>query len=104
MLKSLAKVNIDAFFAHPVEAQFHGRSIGLAVDFVQLPINEIIDYTVGFIGCSKTPWGEAVIKKIDALLVEAVKRDDFRSFYEDFLDEDSKKRYRKIYEGYFKLK
>jgi hypothetical protein len=33
-----------------------------------------------------------------------VKRDDFRSFYEDFLDEDSKKRYRKIYEGYFKLK
>jgi uncharacterized protein (TIGR02285 family) len=104
LLTMLAKGNIDAMFAQPVEAQFHGRSIGVAADIVQLPINEIIDYTVGFIGCSKTPWGEAVIKKIDALLVEAVKRDDFRSFYEDFLDEDSKKRYRKIYEGYFKLK
>ncbi|SIS67114.1 TIGR02285 family protein [Neptunomonas antarctica] len=104
LLTMLTKGNIDAMFAQPVEAQFHGRSIGVASDIVQLPIKEIKEYTVGYIGCSKTPWGEAVIKKIDALLVEAVKRDDFRRFYEDFLDEDSKRRYRKIYAEYFKLK
>jgi uncharacterized protein (TIGR02285 family) len=104
LLTMLAKGNIDAMFAQPVEAQFHGRSIGIAADIVQLPINEIKEYTVGYIGCSKTPWGEAVIKKIDSLLVGAVKREDFRRFYEDFLDEDSKKRYRIIYDGYFNLK
>jgi uncharacterized protein (TIGR02285 family) len=104
LLIMLTKGHIDAMFAQPVEAQFHGRSIGVAADIAQLPINEIKDYTVGYIGCSKTPWGEAVVVKLDALLVEAVKRDDFRSFYEDFLDENSKKRYREIYDEYFKLK
>jgi uncharacterized protein (TIGR02285 family) len=104
LLTMLSKGNIDAMFAQPVEAQFHGRSIGVAADIAQLPINEIKEYTVGYIGCSKTPWGEAVIKKVDALLVNAVKHDDFRRFYEVFLDEDSKKRSRIIYDGYFNLK
>jgi uncharacterized protein (TIGR02285 family) len=103
LLTMLTKGHIDAMFAQPVEAQFHGRSIGVADDIAQLPINEIKDYTVGYIGCSKTPWGEAVVVKLNALLVEAVKRDDFRSFYEGFLDQDSRNRYRKIYDEYFKL-
>jgi uncharacterized protein (TIGR02285 family) len=62
LLTILAKGNIDPMFAQPVEAQFHGRFIGVAAEIAQLPINEIIEYTVWFIGCSKTLWDEAVIK------------------------------------------
>jgi len=100
LLRMLIKGNIDAMFAQPVESQFHGRAIGVSDDIAQLPISEIKDYTIGYIGCSKTPWGEAVIKKINTLLVKAVKRDDFRSFYEYFLDDDSKIRYRKFYSDF----
>lgn len=103
LLRMLIKGNIDAMLAQPVESQFHGRTIGVPDDIALLPISEIKDYTVGYIGCSKTAWGEAVIENINTLLTEAVKRDDFRSFYEYFLDEDLKIRYRNVYSDFFKL-
>ncbi len=104
LLSMLHKRHIDAMFAQPVEAQFHGRAIGLADDIAILPIAEITDYTVGYIGCAKTPWGKNVINQINALLDTAVQKPEFRSYYEDFLDEDSKLRYRKIYDDFFGLR
>lgn len=104
LLTMLSKGHIDAMFAQPVEALFHGKAIGIADDVAIFPISEIKDYTVGYIGCSKTPWGEAVIQEIDKLIKTAVRRKDFRSFYEEFLDAQSKVRYRKIYDDYFKIK
>jgi uncharacterized protein (TIGR02285 family) len=103
LLSMLNKGHIDAMFAQPVEAQFHGRAEGLADKFAVLPIAEIRDYTVGYIGCSDTEWGREVIAKIDLLLEDAVKQPDFRAFYEEFLDDASRARYRKIYNEFFGL-
>jgi len=101
LLFMLDKGYIDAMFAQPVEAQFHSRREAFSDKFTSLPIAEITDYTVGYIGCSDTEWGRQVISKIDVLLNIAVKTPEFRSFYEEFLDEASLVRYRKIYDGFF---
>lgn len=103
LLSMLSKGRIDAMFAQPVEAQFHGRQLGLGDRIAVLPIHEIKDYTVGYIGCAKTPWGSEVIKRIDRIIDTAVKDPAFRSFYEEFLDPPSVARYRRVYNAYFGL-
>lgn len=101
LLRMLKKGYIDAMFAQPVEAGFHGRNLGITAEISQLQISGLKNYTVGYIGCSKTPWGTEVVTKINSILTQAVKRKDFRSFYEYFLNQDSKERYRKMYDEYF---
>lgn len=101
LLSMLDIGHIDAMFAQPVEAQFHSRHEAFSDKFTALPIAEITDYTVGYIGCSDTEWGRQVISRIDSLLDVAVKKPEFRAFYEEFLDEPSRLRYRNIYDGFF---
>ncbi|MCE0494710.1 TIGR02285 family protein [Vibrio salinus] len=103
LLSMLSKKHIDAILQQPVEAQFNARTLNMENSIKVLPIREIKDYTVGYIGCSKTPWGKEVVRKIDALMKDAVKRNDFRSFYETFLDDESKIRYRKVYSKFFRV-
>lgn len=103
LLEMLLKGRIDAFFGQPVEAGYHGHELGVADDITVLPISEIKDFTVGYIGCSATPWGRKVIARVNALLTDAVKRADFRSFYEEFLDDAGRTRYRRLYAQFFGL-
>lgn len=104
LLSMLSKGHIDAMFAQPVEAQYHGRLMGVGEMIAVIPITETKDFTVGYIGCSKTPWGEDVIKQINNVLNDAVKNPTFRAFYEDFLDQESIIRYRKVYNKFFDIK
>lgn len=103
LLTMLTRGHIDAMFAQPVEAQFHGMAMSVENDIAVISIAEISDYTVGYIGCSKTPWGEKVVAEINAILETAVKDEEFRSFYEGFLDRDSVIRYRSVYNKFFGL-
>lgn len=103
LLSMLNKGHIDAMFAQPVEAQFHSRHEVFSDNLIALPIAEIKDYTVGYIGCSDTEWGQEVISKIDKLLEVAVKKPEFRVFYEEFLDDVSRERYRHIYDEFFQI-
>ncbi len=103
LLSMLVKGHIDAMFAQPVEAQFHGREMGISDQIAVLSLAEIKDYTIGYIGCSRTPWGEEVVARINDILETAVRTEEFRSFYEGFLDTDSVTRYRAVYNRYFGL-
>ncbi|MEQ8708016.1 MAG: TIGR02285 family protein [Rhodospirillales bacterium] len=103
LLSMLVKGHIDAMFAQPVEAQFHGREMGIGDQIAVVSLAEINDYTVGYIGCSRTPWGEEVVARINDILETAVRTEEFRSFYEGFLDTESVKRYRAVYNRYFGL-
>lgn len=101
LLMMLNKGYIDAMFAQSVEVGFHARNLDLKFKIHQIQISGIKEYTIGYIGCSKTPLGEKIIEKINYLLRESKKRKDFRTFYEYFLNEKSKNRYRYMYNEYF---
>lgn len=103
LVSMLAKGHVDIVIQQPVEADFNARLIGSENSYITYPIAEISSYTVGYIGCSKTPWGEQVIERVNALIDFAVTQHEFRGFYEEFLDEASKARYREVYDEFFKL-
>ncbi|WP_298372202.1 hypothetical protein [Azospirillum sp.] len=64
---------VDYIIAYPVEPRWYNAK-GQALNeqpLVYYPIAGVEDYTLGHVMCTKGPWGEAVVQRVNAIVVDA---------------------------------
>ncbi len=94
LLQMLDKGRIDYLFGFPEELAYHTSLGVLEHKTLFIPISEMPKFLTSYIVCSKTPWGKAVIKDINEVLMAYRDTPLFLRFYEFWLDFESKKRHR----------
>ncbi len=103
LLYMLRKGRVDYILGYPHEAQYIASKMGKAEYFSFHTMAEIAKpYTIAYVGCPKNQWGKAVIKAANKIIKEIRVTPEFLGFYESYLDEDSKKAYKKMAQDYFK--
>ena len=67
ILKMVSTGRLDMTVAYPFEIGYYNRKNQTA-PLNMATIDGVNDYAVGYVACSKTPWGEQVVAQIDAIL------------------------------------
>jgi uncharacterized protein (TIGR02285 family) len=104
LLKMLLMGRLDFMLGLPEEAVYVAKQIGAKDKIATIGIvetNEKYDDWMGYAVCSKTDWGKQVIRKINRILIEQRRRPAYRSAYERWLDANSIRSYRKLYNDIF---
>ncbi|MCP5161851.1 MAG: TIGR02285 family protein [Hahellaceae bacterium] len=78
----------DYLIGYPLEAMFAAKK-NKYQDIVTLPITESTDFLPGYVACSKTPEGEALIKKINVILKAERPQAHYKAIFHQWLDEFS---------------
>ena len=96
LLNMLDKNRLDFMFGFPEELEYY-TSLGILSHKMKfIPIQEMPKYEKSYIACSKNDWGQATIKDIDQVIIEQRTSPQYLSFYEFWLDFDSKKRHHQL--------
>ncbi|MDR2548667.1 MAG: TIGR02285 family protein [Desulfobulbus sp.] len=104
LFKMLMKGRLDGIVALPDEALYQAEQMGIRDRLVTLSIEENqtgYDSWLSSVGCSKTPWGKAVIDRINTILIKQRPTERYRTAYERWLDPNSIKHYRRVYREVF---
>lgn len=102
LLDMLFRGRIDYLLGYPVEAQYLAGQIGRRDEILFYPVAEVsTQITLGHVGCPDTPWGRLVIEKIDEILRKHRATPEFYEYYENWLDDQTAKDYRKIASDFF---
>lgn len=96
LLDMLLKGRIEYLLGFPVEAQYLAQKNNRGDEIQFFPVAETeVEFTVGHVGCPDTEWGRAIIKEVDKVLLKHRATPVFLELYEDLLDEQTAKNYRK---------
>ncbi|MCL2790680.1 MAG: TIGR02285 family protein [Desulfobulbus sp.] len=104
LFKMLMKGRLDGVIALPDEALYLAEQMGIRAQLATLAIEENQtghDSWLSSVGCAKTPWGKAVIDKINAILIKQRPTERYRSAYERWLDPNAIEQYRRVYREFF---
>ncbi|WP_245590205.1 TIGR02285 family protein [Desulfobulbus elongatus] len=102
--RMLMRNRVDGLIGLPDEAMYHAERMGLRDQLMTLPLEENRHSYAGWlctVGCSKNAWGEAVIDRINAILVQQRPTARYRAAYERWLDGATLERYRAVYREVF---
>ena len=87
---------VDYILGYPTEAMYFSDSAGKSRNYMYFPVRESgVSFTLGHFGCSKTTYGNEIIRKIDDILLSH-RAGDFLEFYEYWLDDSTKINYRSL--------
>lgn len=103
-IEMLVRGRIDAIISLPEEVMYHAENLGVREDIITIEIEETIGDPNGMlchVACSKSPWGQEIIKNINQVLLEKRPTKEYRALYERWLDINAIKRYRPLYTKYF---
>lgn len=95
---------IDALIGLPEEAMYSADKIGIREQIVTVPLAENQanpEKWLSYVGCSKTPWGKAIITEINKVLREQRPGQQYREAYERWLNTESMEEYRRLYDEVF---
>jgi len=102
--KMLMLDRIDALIGLPDEVMYLAEKLGIRDRIATLTIAENQGNPHNWlcsVGCAKTPWGEEIIAKINAILLEQRPGQRYRAAYERWLDVGSVEEYRRVYDEVF---
>ena len=83
--------------AYPNEANWYARQLETPLKLAYVPIAGIPEYTIGYVGCTKSPWGKKVIQRVNEVVAKAGKRPPWVDAEAGFLDPEAAKRFEVIY-------
>lgn len=92
----LIRGRVDFVFAYPVEAAFQFQSVGAADQVITLPVAGEPRYVSARIACEKSPFGRAVIDRVNAVIEAEGDVPAYFHYYAKWLDSNSLKTYRSI--------
>lgn len=87
-LDMLRNNRVKYIIDYPIMVSFNSNN-----EFLTFPVLNSSDTFDVYIGCSKTKTGKSIISNIDKIIKE--NKSTFQSFYANYLDEDTKKRFLK---------
>lgn len=104
LFKMLMKGRLDGIVGLPEEALYQAEQLGIRDQVMTLTIEENqsgYEDWLSSVGCSKTPWGKAIIERIDAVLRAQRPTERYRAAYERWLDPNAIETYRRVYNEVF---
>ena len=102
--KMLMLDRIDGLLGLPEEALYRAEQMGIRDQIATLMLQENqhnYDQWYCAIACPKNQWGQAVIDKINTVLLRIRPNPAYRQAYERWLDKNSLQHYRKVYDDVF---
>ena len=92
---------VDYLMGYPIEAQYVAEKLGKRDELLFYPVAETEKkFTIGHVGCPDTEWGRQVIDNINRILRDYREDPAFVSFYENWLGDDTKQRYRELVKAF----
>ena len=89
LYQMLTRSRVDYLIGYPFEAYFALDTLEQSAAFRSYPILGTPQFTMGAVGCANTPWGQAVISRINGVLdnIKATPayREALTSWLEDFV-------------------
>ncbi|WP_084312120.1 TIGR02285 family protein [Desulfobulbus elongatus] len=104
LFKMLMKGRLDGIIGLPEEVLYQAEQLGIRDQVMTLTIEENqtgYDSWLSAVGCAKTPWGKAVIDKVNAVLIKERPTERYRAAYERWLDPNAIEQYRRVYRDVF---
>nr|WP_321465412.1 TIGR02285 family protein [uncultured Desulfobulbus sp.] len=104
LFKMLLLGRLDGLIGLPEEALYQAEQMGVRDQFITLTLSENLhnyDGWMSCVACSKTPWGKAVIARVNKVLQEQRPTEAYRAAYERWLDPNSIAEYRRAYAEVF---
>jgi uncharacterized protein (TIGR02285 family) len=104
LFKMLMKDRIDGIIGLPEEALYQAEQLGIRDQVMTLAIEENqrgYEDWLSSVGCSKTPWGKAIIGRINEILLKQRTTERYRAAYERWLDPNAIETYRRVYNEVF---
>jgi len=104
LFKMLMKGRLDGIVGLPEEALYQAEQLGIRDQLMTLTIEENqsgYEDWLSSVGCSKTPWGKAIIERIDEVLRAQRPTERYRAAYERWLDPNAIETYRRVYDEVF---
>lgn len=104
LLRMLVAGRLDAILGLPEEVMFVAEGLGVREAIVSVALTETLDDPrawMGYVGCSRTDWGRAVIDSVNRALRDARPTAEYRRAYERWLDAEGKGIYRRLYDQVF---
>lgn len=83
--------------AYADEANWYARQLETPLKLAYVPIAGLPEYTIGYVGCTKSPWGKKVIQRVNEVVAKAGKRPPWIDAEAGFLDPEAAKRFEVIY-------
>jgi len=97
MLEMLVSGEIDYTILFPHEAAYLARQLRLKESLALRPIAGTPPYIFTHVACTRSPWGEAVIRRVDRLLGELRAAPAYRAYSERWYGEADRQSIRRHY-------
>ncbi|OSM07073.1 hypothetical protein MAIT1_00011 [Magnetofaba australis IT-1] len=101
LLVMLDNRRIDYTVAFSFELTHAQKQMSLSQRFITLPIAESPPYTLNYVACVKSPWGEAVMAKINPILMTLRATPTLYGPYKGTLDEQAASTYDALVQSIF---
>ncbi len=104
LLRMLLSDRLDCMLGLPEEVIYVAEKMGVEDRIVTIALAEnqgTYDAWLGHVACSRTPWGERIIGRINAILRKERPTERYRQAYERWLDANQIPRYRELYDRVF---
>lgn len=97
--RQLASGWVDYIITYPDEIDWFSRKLQLpaAQKFVYLPIAGLPEFTIGYVGCTKGPWGRKVVQRVNEVVARAGKRPPWIDAEARWLDPEAARRYETVF-------
>lgn len=96
LYKLLVNDRVDMVIGYPSELDFFRNNEGSNIDFSSFTIKGMPEFQRGHFAFPKNPWGEAMLKRIEPVLKEVIKRPDFQQKCLKWLDKNARRKYLEI--------
>ncbi|WP_338522774.1 hypothetical protein NUH87_22790 [Pseudomonas batumici] len=98
----LASEWVDYIITYPDEVYWFARHLKMpaAAKFVYVPIAGQPEYTLGYVACTKGPWGRKIVERVNEVVAQAGKRPPWIEAEARLLDPEAAKLYEDVYARY----
>lgn len=102
LLEMLLLDRVDGVLAYPFEAVYVARMKGKENGIRLVPLHESLIPITGRIAAPRTPWGEAMIERVDDVLLRHRTTPEYRQAFERWLTPEAIPGYRAMYDVFLK--
>ena len=98
-----AKRTIDYAIGFPHELQWLISQKLIEDDFIFIPISEMPEYVLSYVGCTKNKWGKRIINKVNEI-IDGQYEEQYKKKYQQYLPKDMIELHEKCSSNLFPLK
>ncbi len=104
LLRPLSSGRFDYTLEYPMVVEYARRQGQLIHPLEVTPLVEVRDWPVGYVACTRNPWGQAAARAIDAAAQAAAKTERYRKLFTQWMPADMAQSNRAQVEAFYDLR